>query len=53
MVLMSIIPALKRQEDYEFKASQDYIVRPCLKKKELDVLKWNLGTWHGGMIGEI
>jgi hypothetical protein len=30
---MSIIPALGRQEDHEFKASLSYTVRLCLKMK--------------------
>jgi hypothetical protein len=32
---MLVIPALKmlRQEDLDFKATLDYLVRPCLKKQ--------------------
>jgi hypothetical protein len=34
-----VIPALGRlrQEGHEFKASLDYLVRPCLKQKQKDI----------------
>jgi hypothetical protein len=42
---MSIIPALGRlrQEDLEFKTSQDYIMRPCLKVSLMPII---LATWE-------
>jgi hypothetical protein len=32
---MPVIPALRRQEDGEFQASQGYVARPYLKNKKL------------------
>jgi hypothetical protein len=38
---MSVIPALRRlrKEDCKFKASLDYLVRPCLKKTQKAYIK--------------
>jgi hypothetical protein len=35
----SVIPALKRQEDFVFKASMGYKMRTCLKKKKIEMMK--------------
>jgi hypothetical protein len=38
------MPVLERQEDYEFGASLDYLVRTCLQKKKKKTYKTNEKT---------
>jgi hypothetical protein len=53
-VAATIIPELKRlrKENHEFKASLDYIVRPCLKKKKKGREKEKGRGVRGGGRGE-